>query len=153
MVGTVVGYGEVWYHPQSLANIMSFANVQRKFKVEISTGPHDKDPTIGVTKSDGTLMLFKEVGNCLYVYDATEDLMRKKNKIILKRSYQYSLVSTVSQNECHFTPRELKLAKLALELHRKIGRPSKQLFFHILQNSIIRDYPVTECDAKRAFSV
>ena len=84
MVGTVVGYGEVWYHPQSLTNITSFANVRRKFKVEISTSPHDKDPTIGVTKSDGTLMLFKEVGNSLYVYNATKDIMRKKNKTILK---------------------------------------------------------------------
>ena len=153
MVGTVVGYGEVWYHPQSLANIMSFANVRRKFKVEISTGPHDKNPTIEVTKSDGTLMSFKEVGNGLYVYDATEDIMHKKNNTTLKKNYQYSLVSTVFENECHFTPRELKSAKLALELHRKIGRPSKQLFFHILRNNIIRDCPVTECDAKRAFSI
>ena len=28
MTGIITGYGEVWYHPQSLANIMSFANVQ-----------------------------------------------------------------------------------------------------------------------------
>ena len=106
MIGTVVRYSEVWYHPHSLANIMSFANVRKKFKVEISTGPNNKDPIIGVVKSDGTLMSFKEISNGLYVYDATEDIMHKKNKIILKRNYQYSLVSTISQNECNFTPRE-----------------------------------------------
>ena len=84
MIGTVVGYGEVWYHPHSLANIMSFANVEKKFKVEISTGSHNKDPTIGVTKSDGTLMSFKEISKGLYLYDATKDIMCKKNKLFLK---------------------------------------------------------------------
>ena len=39
---TVKGYGKVWYHPKSLANIMSFANVRKKFKINILTGPGDK---------------------------------------------------------------------------------------------------------------
>ena len=48
--GTVKGYGKVWYHPKSLANIMSFSNVRKKFKINISRGPEDEESIITVTR-------------------------------------------------------------------------------------------------------
>ena len=33
ILGTVHGYGEVWFNEKSIANILSFANVCRKFKI------------------------------------------------------------------------------------------------------------------------
>ena len=74
MMGVVKGYGKVWYHPRSLANVLSFANVRKKFKINISTGPGDDNPAITVYRSHGKPMLFKEVTNGLYVYDASNDL-------------------------------------------------------------------------------
>ena len=32
MKGTVRGYGSVWFHPDSLANILSFSNIKKNFK-------------------------------------------------------------------------------------------------------------------------
>ena len=148
MMGVVQGYGKVWYHPESLANIMSFANISKKFKVQISTSLEDKQPSIAVTKSNGDIMYFKEIANGLYVYDASNDIKETKTKNTLKSNYCYLLISTTFENESKFTPREVQGARLARELHPKIGQPSKNLSFHILQYSLIRDCPVTEADAK-----
>ena len=144
MMGVVKGYGKVWYHPDSLANIMSFANVRKKFKINISTGP-DKEPMILVFRTNEKPMSFKEVTSGLYVYDASKDLSESfkevtsglyvydaskdlsenKSKNIKRTSFHYSLVSTVHNNEKKFTNREIRAAKLALDLYNKIGRPSQ----------------------------
>ena len=153
IMGVVRGYGKVWYHPESLVNIMSFANVHKKFKVQISTSPEDKQPSIAVTKSNGDMMHFKEIANGLYVYDASNDIKETKTKNTLKPNYRYSLISTTFENESKFTSREVQGARSARELYHKIGQPSKNLFFHILQNSLKRDCPVDEADAKRAFEM
>ena len=155
LMGVVKGYGKVWYHPDSLANIMSFANVRKRFKVKISTGPNDKHPSITVTKSSGGLMHFKELKSGLYVYDASKDINKviKDNITLNNPSFNYSLVSTINENESKFTTREVNAAKRALELYVRIGRPSYQTFIHILGHNLIRDNPVTLSDAKRAFDI
>ena len=154
MMGVVKGYGKVWYHPDSLANIMSFANVRKKFKVNISTGPDDAEPMISVLMTNGKPMSFKEISSGLYLYDASKDLVENKiNNTLNKTSFDYSLVSTVCNNEKNFTNREIRAAKLALDLYNKIGRPSQKVFVHALENNIIRDSPVSPADAKRAFSI
>ena len=144
---------EVWYHPQSLANIMSFANVRKKLKINISTGPNDNNPVITFFRSNGKPMLFKEVINGLYVYNASNDLPETTNEnknIPNKTGYHYSLVSTVYENEKQFTNREIKAAKISLELYYKIGRPSQKVFLYALENNIIRD---SATDVKRAFAI
>ena len=154
MKGTVKGYGHVCYHPESVANILSFANVRKKFEVSISTGPRDKNPTITVIKSNGQPRQFKEIETGLYVYDATSDISNIKNKNILnKSSCHYSLVSTVKNNESKFTNRKIRNAKLALDLHCKVGRPSIQSLIDMLQNNMIQNFPVTTTDARHAFTI
>jgi len=41
MVVDTPNYGTVWYHHRSLANILSFANVRKRFSVTMATGPDD----------------------------------------------------------------------------------------------------------------
>ena len=153
MMGVVKGYGKVWYHPDSLANIMSFANVRKKFKVNISIGPDDTEPMIFVFRTNGKPMSFKEVTSGLYVYDASKDLSENKSKNIKRTSFHYSLVSTVHDNEKKFTNREIRAAKLALDLYNKTRRHSQQVFVQSLENDIIRDSPISAADAKRAFYI
>ena len=62
-------------------------------------------------------------------------------------------MSTVYENEKQFTNREIKAAKMALELYYEIGRPSEKVFLHALENNIIRDSPITATDAKRGFAI
>ena len=150
MTGMVQGYGRVWFHPKSLANIMSFSNVRKKFQVQINTGPNDRTPSINVIKTNGSVMKFKEIGSGLYVYDASRDI---KNKDTLKKGCHYSFVSTIKNNETKFTPREVAAAKQALDLHKKLGRPAYDMYMNMIENSLIRDCPITTTDVKRAMAI
>ena len=77
-----------------------------------------------------------------------------KNKNILnKSSCHYALVSTIIDNQSKFTNCKFRNAKLALDLHRKIGRPSIQSLIDMLLNSMIRNYPVKVKDAWRVFTI
>ena len=76
---------------------MLFANVQKKFKVEISTSPSDTMPTIVVITTNGKIMRFNKVENGSYVYDATDDIYKKDNPTLSNQVYNNSLISTVRE--------------------------------------------------------
>jgi hypothetical protein len=66
MRGTVPGYGEVWYCPDGIANILSLAQVAKTREVIF-------DSTNGnqfvVTKDDGSKRVFRQSQHGLYYYD------------------------------------------------------------------------------------
>ena len=55
LVGTLDGYGEVWYNPRSLANILSMALVSDLFRVSFDSA---KEQAIFVWRTDGTFIKF-----------------------------------------------------------------------------------------------
>ncbi len=63
---TVPGYGEVWFCPNGIANILSLAHVAKTRKVRF-------DSTNGnqfvVTKDDGSSRIFRQSEHGLYYYD------------------------------------------------------------------------------------
>jgi hypothetical protein len=66
MRGTVPGYGEVWYCPNGIANILSLAHVAQTRVVRFdSTNGNQFD----VTKDDGSKRTFKQSQHGLYYYD------------------------------------------------------------------------------------
>ncbi len=64
--GTVPGYGEVWFCPNGIANILSLAHVAKTREVRF-------DSTNGnqfvVTKDDGSSRIFRQSEHGLYYYD------------------------------------------------------------------------------------
>jgi hypothetical protein len=38
LIGDLPGYGEVWYHPNSIANILSLTRVKDKYRVTFNSG-------------------------------------------------------------------------------------------------------------------
>jgi hypothetical protein len=64
--GTVPGYGEVWYCPDGIANILSLAHVAKTRLVKF-------DSTCGnqfeVTNDDGSTRIFKQPEHGLYYYE------------------------------------------------------------------------------------
>lgn len=64
--GTVPGYGEVWYCPDGIANILSLANVAKTRTVEYSSSNGNE---FMVKKNDGTTRVFKQSKNGLYYFD------------------------------------------------------------------------------------
>ena len=95
-------------------------------------------------------MKLKEIMSGLYVCDASNDI---KPKATLNKNCHYSLVSTIGNNQNKFTPREVRAAKLAVEFHKKIGRPAYDHFSSIVESNLILDCPVTTSDIKRALSI
>ncbi len=113
MVGEVRNFGTVWYNPQSLANILSLAEVRKKFRVTMDT---DVEPALCVHRADGTIMKFQEYATGLYYFDASQASDNASNDVIA-----YSFVATVASNKLHYHRREIEAADRARVLYRKIG--------------------------------
>jgi hypothetical protein len=64
--GTVPGYGEVWYCPNGIANILSLAHVA---KTRLVTFNSTNGNQFEVTKHDGSTRIFKQSEHGLYYYD------------------------------------------------------------------------------------
>jgi len=131
MIGDIPGYGTVWLNEQSLANILSFANVRKRCRITLQTGPNDPSPTIVVHRLSGMPMLFREHSLGLYVHD-TSNLKLQTDKPD-KQQDDYSFLSTMKQLEANFTPKELERAKAVASLNRKLGYPSAA----VLRDTII----------------
>ncbi len=57
LIGDLPGYGEVWYHPNGIANILSLARVKDKYRVTFDSGTKNQ---FIVHKKDGTKRCFEE---------------------------------------------------------------------------------------------
>jgi hypothetical protein len=64
--GTVPGYGEVWFCPDGIANILSLARVAR---TRLVTFDSTNGNQFSVTRDDGSKRLFKQSEHGLYYYD------------------------------------------------------------------------------------
>jgi hypothetical protein len=64
--GKVPGYGEVWYCPDGIANILSLAHVAKTHLVKFDSTNGNK---FEVTKDDGSTRIFKQSEHGLYYYD------------------------------------------------------------------------------------
>jgi hypothetical protein len=64
--GTLPGYGEVWFCPDGIANILSLARVA---KSRLVTFDSTNGNQFAVTKEDGHKRVFKQSEHGLYYYD------------------------------------------------------------------------------------
>ena len=66
MIGDFPNLGQVWYNPDSIANILSLADVRKVCKISMDTS---KEPTIFVHRLDGSVMKFIEHPSGLYIFN------------------------------------------------------------------------------------
>jgi hypothetical protein len=64
-MGTLPGYGLVWYDPVGIANIVSLSRVREKYHVSFNSAHN----IFVVTKPDGTVFEFRQSESGLYFYD------------------------------------------------------------------------------------
>jgi hypothetical protein len=64
--GTFPGYGEVWFCPNGITNILSLANVRKKWTVTYDSNVGNQ---FEVLKQDGEKRIFKQSKHGLYYYD------------------------------------------------------------------------------------
>jgi hypothetical protein len=149
-IGTVRNFGDVWFNPNSLANILSMAAVRKICRITMDTSV---EAAMHVHRKDGTIMTFKEYRSGLYYYDASTKNSGHNNNLTSTNVDAYLLLNTVAANKASFTQREIEGADRARALYRKLGHPSEQEFSTILKNNLIRNCPITDDDAKRALHI
>ena len=144
MIGDFPNLGPVCYNKDSIANILSFADVRKVCRITMDTSDASQ---MCVHRLDGSSrMVFKEHPSGLYVYDAG---IKENNN-----TAAYTMVSTVAAQKELFSTRDIKAADAARELYRTIGRPDEQAFFQtILRRGYILNCPVTPDDARRALII
>jgi hypothetical protein len=114
-IGDFPNLGEVWFNENSIANILSLADVCTVCRVTMDS---HRAKSINVHRKDGSIMVFHEHPSGLYVYDSNA-----KTHVSA-----YTLVNTVAQHKTMFTPRQIQAANAARDLYRMIGRPSEPAF-------------------------
>jgi Zinc knuckle len=141
MVGIFPNLGEVWYNENSIANILSLADVRKVCRVTMDSCA---EPSMNVHRLDGSVMKFVEHESGLYIYRTNDT-----NNVVSA----YTMLSSVMENKKLFTQREIHAADEARALYRKIGRPGEAEFQDLLRKSFIRNCPITVDDAKRALLI
>jgi Reverse transcriptase (RNA-dependent DNA polymerase) len=146
-MGTLPDFGLVWYNPESIANVLSLAQVRLHRRVTMDT---DQLPAFHVHKRDGSgTTLFVEHESGLYLYDAsvsTQPVDKHSNASIVA----YSCLQTVADNKAKFTARQVESADAARKLYRLLGRPGYNRFLTALKENHILNCPITVDDAHRA---
>ncbi len=146
-IGTVKNFGDVWFNTNSLANILSMADVRKICRITMDTSI---EPALIVHCQNGTLMKFKEYKSGLYYLDTAASQTQSN---LTRTGQDYLFLNTVAANKGTYTRREIEGADKARELYAKLGRPSQQHFEYILANNLINNCPVTADDAKRAITI
>jgi hypothetical protein len=129
LIGNLPGYGQVWYHPNGIANILSLKRV--KTRGHRVTYHSSKANEFHVHKTDETICIFKESHGGLYYSDTS---IREAGTL---------LVNTVDHNKSKYTKRDYSPAVLARKTQKMIGRPSTRSFISIFKKNIHPNCPVT----------
>ena len=103
-IGDYKDFFPVWYNEKSLVNILSLADVMKKFRVTMDTL---KENAIRVHVKNDKCLVFKEKGNGLYLLD-------NKN---IRTDCNYSYLNMVEENKKLYTKRELMGADQARMLY------------------------------------
>ena len=126
MKANVRGYGDVWYDPKAITNIMSLKNVKDKYHV---TYDSQDDGDFIVTKPNGSSIRFVMHDDGLHYHDTN-------NRAI-------TMVQTVKSESEGFTNQQVEQAKTARAFQAKVGHPSTQDLKTIIKSNFIVNCPVT----------
>jgi hypothetical protein len=130
LIGELKGYNTVWYHPEGIANILSFDRVRWFFKMDYSTAKNK----FYVTGPSGVPRTFAPVGG-LYMSSAAEGT---------------ALISTVAANKSSYSDGDYSRAVLARQLQKNMGRPSTRALIEMLEKKLLPNCPVTRQDVLAA---
>jgi hypothetical protein len=129
LIGDLPGYGQVWYHPNGIANILSLARVKEKYRVTFDSGT--KNQCI-IHKKDGSTRCFQQSRRGLYFLETGET--------------STVLVNTVDDNKSNYTNRDYSQAVLARKIQNIIGRPSTRRYLVIIDKNKLLNCPITRDD-------
>lgn len=130
--GTFDGYGEVWYHPDAMSNILSVKNVKKQFRITYDSEGKDRF----TVHKDNRQIHFDCSNNGLYFHDFN-------NRNI-------TLVNTIEEKKEGFSKRQVEQAKLAKKLYHTMGLPSMQDYQTLIKNNMLHNNPISIEDINNA---
>ena len=98
---TVTNFGDVWFNPQSLTNILSIAQVRKQCRI---TMDNDFKVALCVHKKNGEIMKFIEYDIGLYSYDAKDhNFLSNTHSSTDINDYIFLILFVVSKNNTQHT--------------------------------------------------
>ena len=137
LIGDLPGVGEVHYHPDSIANVLSLSKIAEKYPVCFN----GRKDNAFIVYGNNNVVRFAHSKHGLYYYDTAAN---KEN---------VQLVQTVKSNEAQFTKRQVDQAKLARQLYSLLGRPSHEAFVQFIRSNSLKNCPVDVNDANRSIQI
>jgi hypothetical protein len=110
------------------------------------------EAAMNVHHQDGSILKFREYQSRLYFYDS-EGPSAAVNTTSKSTATDYLFLNTVAGQKARYTRRKIEGVDTARALYQKLGHPSEQVSNKILQESMIRNCPLTSDDAKRALQI
>ena len=135
-IGNVDKFGKVWYNPNSVANIFSFADMKKIYRITYDSEVENAF----VVHTPSKEVRFKPLSNGLY------SLSPKKNSGHTTSTGKFQMLNTLKENKKFFTPRQFEHAKLTRDLFHSLGCPSLKNLKGVIRMNMIRDNPVTTKD-------
>ena len=142
MVGTLDGFGQVWYHPAAVTNILSLSSIKNKFRVTFDS----EDGDCFVVHKPGKYRCFHTTTDGLYAMRVEELLKTKKKSNGL-------FLQTVEDNKTGFSKRAIQRASKAKELYGIVQYPSIRDFKEMLRHNMIKNCPVKVEDVDTMLSI
>ena len=93
-IGTVANFGDVWFNTNSLANILSMAEVRKIYRITMDTSI---EAAMHVHRTDGSITRFKEYKSGLYYFDTAAAAPPEANDTSTAANYIF--VQTVAGNK------------------------------------------------------
>jgi hypothetical protein len=113
-MGHVQNFGHVWFNPNSLANILSMAEVRKVCRITMDTSV---EPAMSVHPRDGSIMKFNEYKSGLYYFDTAAPKTPNSTSFNVNA---YLFLNTVEQTKQAYTRRKIEGADRARELYKEI---------------------------------
>ena len=135
--GNLLGICDAFYHPDAVANIVSLSQLRdlgHDVTYSTSTDEFILSYNLGVCS-------FSRRENGLYVCDIPISATRT------------AMVTTVTDNESQYSIRDVKSARLARDLQRRLGNPTDTTLSKLLSEGYIIDPTVLPGDVLRATAI
>lgn len=132
--GDFADLGEVLYHPMAAANVLSWSEVSQQCKVVYDQAKN----CVTVSTNSSTYEFRNKDGHFIYSLPAVSNDV---------------LISTVEENELHYSKRELTAAKEVKRTIETLGFPSKQTLLSAIAKGTILNIPFSAQDVERAYAI
>lgn len=142
--GYLQDFGAVWYSPHSVANILSFAEVEERFVVTY----HQTTSSFQVHHPSGVSMTFaRRPPGRHYYFDATAFLKdtSSNDKLVAVQSSSHVPID--------LSPADRQLVERVDPIYRAFGCPDPKSMLYMLKNGKIVDSPITHDEFKQYMSL